>query len=420
MPNVEDAMLDPVQDAPNQLASWRDALTLVRTRATALKISQAQILAAEGQAQQALAVALPKLTGSASYSRALLFSDQLAGNPNFFKSSLSGALDLRIPIVNVAAWHNVKTIHEREKGAELSAKDQERLLLTTVASSAVSVITASRVAESSRVSLAAALSLLDLTKRRFALGAASAVDVLRAEQEVSASRASIVTGDEALRQSRETLGLALGDSAPWGVSDSVRIEDLEGTAQSICQPIDSLDARTDIKAAQKTVDAANRDVKNVDYQFLPTVDLVGNVNWNKEPRFPSDEHINASVGAALSWTLYDGGNRYGSKKITQGAATVATQNLIQTKRAATVQISQADRSIIVAEANVEVATRTRDLAKESARLARLAFMNGQGTSFDLVQQAQALRVAEIDLLVKDFGLFQAKLTSFLVKANCGI
>jgi outer membrane protein TolC len=420
LPDVKDPMLVPVPDAPNQLASWRDALALVRSRATALRISQAQILQAAGASQVALAVALPKLTASASYSRPLIISDLAANNPQFGRDNLGAGLDLRVPVVNVAAWYNVGTQHERERGAELNAKDQERLLLTVVATSAVTVITTSRIAESSRVSLAAALSLLDLTKRRFALGAATAVDVLRAEQEVSASRAAIVSADESLRQAREALGQALGDPASWGVSEAVRIEDLEGTATSICKPIDSLEARSDIKAAQKSLDAANRDKKYVDYQFLPTVDLVGNVNWNKDPRFPSNDNVNASVGAQLTWPLYDGGTRYGQKKINEGIATVASQTLVQTKRDATIQISQADRSVLVAQTNLEVATRTRDLAKENARLTRLAFVNGRGTSFDLVQQAQVLREAEIDLLVKDFGLVQARLASFLAKANCQI
>jgi multidrug efflux system outer membrane protein len=427
LPDVKDPMLDPVPDAPNQLASWQDALKLVRTQATALKISQARIVQAVGQSQQALAQALPKLTASGNYSRNITSLTPAAqakadANPTFFfRDSLTAQLGLDIPILNVAAWYNIKTAHVRENAADLSAKDQERLLLTTVALGAVNVITASRVAESSRVSLAAALSLLDLTKRRFALGAATAVDVLRAEQEVSASRAAIVTADEALRQSREALGQSLGDSVAWGVGEAVRIEDLEATASSICKPIESLDVRSDIKAAQRSLDAAKRDTTSVDYTFLPTLDLTANAQWNRdEERTFSGRAINYNIGAVANWNLYDGGTRYGQKKIFKGSETVADQTLVQTKRDATIQISQADRSVLVAQTNLEVATRTRDLAKENARLTRLAFMNGSGTSFDLVQQAQALREAEIDLLVKDFGLVQAKLQSYLAKANCQI
>jgi outer membrane protein TolC len=419
LPDVKDVMLEPVPDAPQQLGSWRDALALVRTRATALRISQAQIQQAGGVARQALAVALPKLTASGSYDRALITSDQ-PQNAAFPTSNLQGTLALVVPVVNVAAWHNIGTQRDREKGAELNAKDQERILLTTVATNAVAVITSSRISETTRVSLASALSALNLTQRRFALGASSAIDVLRAEQEVSASRANIVTADENLRQTRENLGAALGDQVAWGVADSVRIEDLRGVAENNCQPLQNLDERSDIKAAQKTVDAANRDRKYVNYQFLPTLDLVGSVTANTQDRLPSDQNVNASVGARLAWNLYDGGIRYGQKKIYEGAATVASQTLVQTKRDTTITVGRADRGVQVAQTNLEVSTRARDLAKENARLTRLAFINGSGTSFDLVQQAAALRTAEIDLLLKDFGLYQAKIAAFLQKANCAL
>lgn len=424
LPDVKDPMLEPVPDAANQLTSWKDALALVRTRATALRISQAEIQRQSGLSRQALGVALPRLNGSATYQRYLTERDApVSGVTSAFfpTSTLTALLDLRIPVLNPKAWYDAATARERVKGAELAAKDSERVLLAVVAQAAVTVVTTSRVAESSRVSLAAALSTLDLTKRRYALGAASAVDVLRAEQEVSLSRAQVVSADEALRQAREALGSSLGDPRGWGVAETVRIEDLEATAQNICRPVQGLDERADIKAAQKTVDVARRDRNSVDYSFSPTVDLFGQAQWNRdEERTATGKNVNFIVGAQLNWALYDGGIRYGQRRSTEAAATVAQQQLVQAKRDATIEITQADRAILVAQTNVEVATRTRDLAKENARLTRLAFLNGSGTSFDLVTQARALREAEIDLLVKDFGLFQAKLTSYLAKANCAL
>jgi multidrug efflux system outer membrane protein len=419
LPDVKDPMLVPVPDAQSQLASWKDALAKVRTQATALRIAQAQITQARGTSQQALAAALPRLTASGTYNRALITSDQ-PQNVVFPYDNLQGGLDLRVPVINVPAWHNVGTQHEREKAAELNSRDQERILLTSVAQNAVTVITTTRISETTRVSLASALSALNLTQRRAALGAASAVDVLRAEQEVAASRANIVQADENLRQARENLGVALGDSVPWGVGDSVHIEDLRSVAQAYCKPLNDLNERTDIKAAQKSMDAAKRDKKLVDYQFLPTLDLVGNVIVNREDRPPSGKNVNAAVVAQLTWLLYDGGTRYGQKKIAEGSATIAEQNLVQARRNATISTGRADRGILVAEANLEVSTRARDLAKENARLTRLAFINGSGTSFDLVQQAGLLRTAEIDLLVKDFGVYQARIAAYLQKANCGL
>ena len=67
-----------------------------------------------------------------------------------------------------------------------------------------------------------------------------------------------------------------------------------------------------------------------------------------------------------------------------------------------------------------MSTTARNIAKESQRLSRLAFINGNGTSFDLVDSARRLREAEIDVLIKEFQVFQARLTAFLSRSNCAI
>jgi len=336
-------------------------------------------------------------------------------------TTLVGSVGLRQPVFNLGAWYSVGTAKERERVAELSAEDVQRQQLATVALAAVGVITASRVAESSRVSLASDLSTLELTQRRAALGAATAVDVLRAAQEVSLVRAQLVTADESLRQARESLGSALGFTSGWDVSTSLRVEDLERTANAACRPVQGLDSRSDIRAAERNVRAAQRDRTAVDYLYAPTVNLVSNLTYTDNLQKSGDFNLTQwTIGGQLAWTLYDGGDRYGQQRFTNAAQVVAREQLTQKKRDAILQLTQADRAIVVAQANLEVSTQARDIAKESARLSRLAFINGNGTSFDLVDSARRLREAEIDLLNRESQVFQARLSAFLSRANCAI
>jgi outer membrane protein TolC len=429
MPDIKDPMLEPIPPAANTLMSWRDALRFVRQRSTAMHIAQATVTEAQATTTRARSASLPNLGVNGNLTHYLL-----KGQGFFFTTTgaetgsipdpatrLTGSLDLRQPLINFGAWYSVGTAKSREQSAELSASDTQRQLLGAVAQAAVGVTTASRVAESSRVSLASDLSTLDLTRRRAALGAASAVDVLRAEQEVALTRAQLVTADESLREARETLGASLGDTAGWGVSPEIRVEDLEHTASSVCTVIPSLDARADIQSAHESVTAAERDKKGVDYQFLPTLDFTSSLSYVNSTVFsPNGNHVNWTIGGQLGWTLYDGGDRYGQRRFNEAATTIAREQFTQKKRDATLQLVQADRAIAVAKTNLEVSKASRDLAKEAARLSRLAFVNGSGTSFDLVDNAKKLREAEIDLLIKDFQLFQATLTAFLARTNCSI
>ncbi len=435
---IDDPMLTPVPPPDHLLGSFGDALRLVRDRSTALRISEGEVVEAAGQKRQALATALPTLTSNGTLTRYLLLghSNGLTGRftlPSGITTNVNeppgsvpdpatlvnASATLTQPIFDLGGWYGIGTANRKRESAEFTLHDTERQLLAKVALAAVNVITSSRVAESSRNSLASALSTLDLTKRRADLGAASAVDVLRSDQEVSTSRAQLVSADESLRQAREALGAALGDTTQWGVSPELHVEDLERTATSVCKPVNGVESRADIRAAAKTVEAAERDRNSVDYSYLPTVNLTSTVSYLNVPFYqPNDEHFNWTVGAVAAWTLYDGGDRDGRRLLTQGAATVAREQLTQAKRDAILQVVQADRAVTVARTNLDVSTRARDIAKESARLSRIAFMSGSGTSFDLVDSASRLRNAEIDLLIKNFSVYQAMITAYLARSDC--
>src|SRR5882724_11268934 len=75
LPQVTDDMLAPVPPATNVLQSWRDALRLLRQNSSTLRSLQAEQDVARAQAREALAPALPTLTGNASVTRQLLRGD---------------------------------------------------------------------------------------------------------------------------------------------------------------------------------------------------------------------------------------------------------------------------------------------------------------------------------------------------------
>jgi hypothetical protein len=74
----------------------------------------------------------------------------------------------------------------------------------------------------------------------------------------------------------------------------------------------------------------------------------------------------------------------------------------------------------VAEANFAVSRQARDIAEESARLSRIAFVHGTGTSFDLVESARRQRLAEIDVTIREFEVVRAKVSALLALSNCDL
>ena len=172
MPTVTDPMLAPIPPPRHVLSSWQAALKLVRSQNSSLRMAAAQVEQAAGRSRQALAAALPSLTGNASLTRHLLTGDGFKiGSAGIEQGTIPDPLTtwnagatLRVPVFAPRAWHDRRTARQAIDVSTLDTEDAERLVLASTAEAIVSVVTAERMAEVSRVSLRSALVTLDLNR----------------------------------------------------------------------------------------------------------------------------------------------------------------------------------------------------------------------------------------------------------------
>jgi outer membrane protein TolC len=450
-------MLAPMPPASKLISTWEETLELIRARSTDLRTAYDEVIRAEGLVRTALAATLLTITGTATYEHQLIAGNVLSTTPSVptngpvpalpgFTSqqtnSLATALGSELssafnglgstpndqviaaaqatqPILAFEAWHNLTTTKINVDAARLSYEDMKRTIALSVANDLIAVITAERVAELNRVGTHSALERLDLARRKNGLGAASRLDVIRAQQDVETARATLVTGDESLREAREALGLAVGIPGQVGVPRDLNLDGLVQAALDTCKVAESVEDRADVAAARTRLLVAKRKVDDVYYLFLPTLAAQSTATY--------DAPIPASQGSALSsWNieavltvpLWDGGVRYGSLRQTRALEDEAKQTLEATRRQAIVQVEQARRLVKVAEASEMVAKNARILAAENDRLTRVGYIEGQGTSLELVTAAAALREAEITLALREFDLVKARVTAILALANC--
>lgn len=424
LPVVEDPMLLPVPDAPQTLRTWQQALHRVRTRSTSVAIAQAQISVAQSQARQALSASLPTVSANAGVTQQLLTNSgaRVSASGNLIPPSnepvWGAGVSLNQRVFDLRSWHNTATANVSTRAASIQARNAERLALGQLADTIVSVITAERLTEVSRVSLRSNLSTLDLTRRRARLGAASAVDVLRSEQEVASNRSDVIQADESLLKAREALGIALGDASGWGVAPGINVQHLATDARSVCSPIENPGERSDVRAAEANVSVSQRNVDGSKYAYSPTVDVSSGFNYFS-PSGPA-RPTQWQVRAVLSVPLYDGGRESAQHSSSIANLEIARQRLTSATQIASLEATQAQRSVTVAKANFEVSQHARKIARESARLARVAFVHGTGTSFDLVEFARRRRLSEIDVTLKEFEVARAQITALLALSNCSL
>lgn len=436
-PEVDDPMLAPLPAAPRTLKDWNDARSLLRTRSTDLAIAVADVERAEGQARVALAAALPTINGNVTATHNMITNQatQPAGlggpegtTPIFrtfttpWPDTLTGQIVGQVPLLNVRAWYGIGTARKNVKAAKLSTEDVKRTLVLGLASAVVSVYTAERVAELNRIALRNALERLALTERRQTLGAGNGLDVVRAQQDAEATRSTLVSGDESLRQARESLGLALGFPQAIGVPQNMKLDDIAKGALSSCKTTDTVDSRADVAALKTRAEVGARNVNDVRWQFLPTISGSSTVSTNSLPDrvLGFSPRTQWNVQALLTIPIWDGGARYGNLRDTNAQLDQALMRLEAQRRKATIEAVQALRSVAVSENNLRVSEKTRDLALENDRLTRASYAEGRGTSLELVTSATTLRQSEINLAVREFELVRARISAALVLSVCDI
>jgi len=426
-PPVDDPMLVSPPAATREIKSWGDAVALSRARSTDIATAVAEVRRAEAQTRTALAAVLPTLNGNVSYPHQFITKDQIilgapGDAPRTITSPqsdfLNGSLVLSQSVINLQAWHSIKTGKENEKAARLSVEDSQRMVTLAVATAVVGVVAAERVAELNRIGLRTALERRELTARKRALGVGTGLDVLRADQDVSSSRAAIVSGDEALRKAREALGLSVGLPEQVGVSRTIQIDAVAAEAERSCPRLKDLGERADIAAAQQRAVVAERNVANVERAFLPTLAAQSTLATTTADISGGTPRTTWNVSAVLSIPIWDGGARYGALRSARALREQATLQVESARRGATVGIEQARRAISVAEAALDVARQARKLASDVDQLTQTAYRAGQGTSLELVIAASGLRQAEVELALREFEVVRARLEALFSLARC--
>ncbi|HEX8438129.1 TolC family protein [Archangium sp.] len=438
-PEVSDPMLAPVPPAPVQVASWQEALDQLRQRSTDLRTALARVESAAGLRRAALAGLLPSLSGSVSVQYNVLdpSSTPLLGGgigggvgggvggstggaegaPTPTSPLGTGVLTATVPLFNLSAIQSLRSANASRRAAHLTLEETRRQLTGALARALARVVSSERLAEVNRVNLRSALERLALAQRRLELGAGTRLDVVRLQQDAESARTAVVSGDESLRQARDTLGLVLGVERPVGVARGVELQELLDQAQRACRKLEGMETRPDLAAARARLESAELTVAAAQAQYAPTLAAQSTaVGLTVDPGFARVPVWN--VGAVLTLPFWEGGAREGRVQQARAEEEVAREQVVSSQRAATVELTQAAREVEVARVAQEIAARARALAEENDRLTRRAFEVGTGTSQELVVSAAALRQAELELVLRDFELLQARIEAFLAEAAC--
>ncbi len=428
-PKVNDPLLTPPPEAPRHIASWDEALALIKAQSPDYITAAQSVVRAEAQKRITLAAVLPILDAQASFTHQFYtigFSiptpstdggppgavSFVSPPPNLgtFSGSLSWA------VIDPRGIYRVGTENENIKVTKLSFSDRRRQIALSVVHSMLATLAAARVSEVNRVGLRSSLERLALTQARLQYGQGTALDVDRGLRDAESARRLIISGDEALLQAREALGAALGSPLAISPPGGLDLDQFEAAVTRTCHLNDEIDRRPDVAAARGQVDIAERRVHEAELLFSPTLSFGSQFADNTVAVLGPTKTWD--VQALVNVPLYDGGARYGVLRDARAAAEQARQNLIATRLNAIVGSAQAQRLVGVREAARDVSKRQVELSKRIDDRTRNGYANGLGNSLDLVTSAEDLRQSEIDLALLDYQVAEARVDAVLTNAEC--
>jgi outer membrane protein TolC len=209
----------------------------------------------------------------------------------------------------------------------------------------------------------------------------------------------------------------LGFSEETGVAPDMRIDGIVDDVLLSCRKVATIDERPDVAAARANLEVAKRGLRNAWYGFLPTVGARATLGASSlvPVGYPSPTF---SVEGLLSIPIWDGGARGGNIASLRADQDVAAQQLNALQKQGVIQVEQVKRQLLAAERAHAVARDQRDLAARSDDLTRAAYLAGEGTSFELVTASQAHRIAELNLVLREYGVIKARLAAALALATC--
>ena len=235
---------------------------------------------------------------------------------------------------------------------------------------------------------------LQQTRDQFSVGEVARTDVAQAEAGVSRAQSDVEQAKANLAASNASFKQVVGRE-PRQLADPMRLTDLPASieeAQAIAE------SNPNIISATHQLFAARDDVDVAFANLLPSLDVVGDVGYQDEPRNGVNYQRSATIGVALSVPLYQGGAEY--SRVRQNRETVQQQRsaLESTNRAVQANATTTWEQLQAASAAVQSfrdEVRANQVAFEGVNQEQLV---GLRTVIDVLDAQQDLFTSQVNLV----------------------
>jgi len=394
----------------------------------ALKAADSQIEAADANVLKSVSGFLPKVTVSETWSRTdnplmalgtklnqeLItpadFNPAVINNPDAI-SNYNTRLAIMQPIWNGGKEYTGR--NQAKLAKEASIQDRERTKQETVYNVVKAYYGLLLAKEYHRValqSLETSEANVKLAEARYKAGAVLQSDLLRAKVQLAEVKEMLTRSENNMKLAAASLNFSMGlsQSSDYEVSGALTLQ--QQTAEVNTLISEAAAKRPDLMSMELNRRNAEKSVTMARADYLPSLNVMGQMDWNSDKLAGSDAKSWAVV-AVLQWNLFDG--LVTRSKVKEAVASSSRMKSLeeQTRSAVQLQVRQAYYNMSSSLDRIAASASSVQEAEEGLRIVQKRYETGMTTFVDVLGAESALIRARTNALqaLYDNNIAQAEL-----------
>jgi outer membrane protein len=388
-----------------EAVGFQEAVDRAMARNPSVLTALQEVNRVQGLMEEVRAASIPTLTANLNY---LHLNEEKVLNGVVLApgNQWTGNIQLSIPLLAPASWANAIRANDQVGVSRLNAADVRRVIATNAAKAYISLFAQKRQVEVNAISRDTARVQFDYAKKRLEGGIGNKVDAARAAQTLETAEVLLQASYINLYRAQEALGVLLGAKGPVDATEPPTFPQLPGLDEALA---DAPKLRTDILLDTEAVRTADKSLNMSWMEYLPTLNLVGQPFWQDPSAVPGTSNWGWQVTAQLSWTIFDGGARYGRTHQREATLEENKLTLEGTNRQVFSDVRQSYDTYRRSARALEAARRAAAYGIDTYRLADISYRAGASTNLDLIDAFRVARDAATQAIIAEDSLRQSAL-----------
>jgi outer membrane protein TolC len=309
--------------------------------------------------------------------------------------------DLRATLVqhvaDLQALRTYQSSREAQRAAKLSAVNAREMVVYVVTAGYLQVLAESARVDSAKSQVATAQAIYQQAQDRFSAGLSARIDRTRSQVELQTQQQRLTAEQDEYAKNKIALARLIGllSGQDLILTDAMPYAPLENLTLPEAITLASQD-RSDLKAAQAQVRAAELSRKAAVAERYPTLDV--EANYGLVGVNPGSSNGTFSATAQLRFPIWAGGHSRGDVEEADAILQRTRSEYDDLRAKVEAEVRTAYLDLNAAADQVRVAQSRRELAHDELVQARDRFASGVADTVEVVQAQEAVSSAEQDYI----------------------